>query len=182
MRVLLPVLAAFVLVALSACTSDAPAPSVPEISEAEEALARAKTEQLNKRHVRRFFEEVWSTGDLALRDSFLAPGYQGHVAGSPGPIDRETWTAWLTGFREAFPDARFTVDDMLADGDLVAARLTMRGTHLGELNGIPPTGREVTVTGMSIERVADGRIVEGWNQNDALGLLTQLGVLPQPGQ
>ena len=134
----------------------------------------------NKALIRRFFEEVWSTGDLSRRDAFLNAGYRGHMAGAAEPIDRDGWAAWFQGFRAAFPDARFTVEDMIAEGDRVAARLTMRGTHLGPLNGVPPTGRAVVVSGMSIERVADGRIVEGWNENDALGLLQQLGVLPPP--
>ena len=132
------------------------------------------------REVRRFFEEVWSTGDLSLRDEFLGADYRGHMAGAEQPIDRDGWTGWFQGFRTAFPDARFTVEDLIAEGDRVAARLTMRGTHLGPMNGVPATGRAVVVTGMSIERVANGRIVEGWNQNDALGLLGQLGLLPPP--
>lgn len=134
----------------------------------------------NKALVRGFFEDVWSTGDIARRDAFLASDYRGHLSGSPQTIDRNGWTTWFQGFRSAFPDARFTVEDMIAEGDRVAARLTMRGTHSGPLNGIPATGRSVVVSGMSIERVADGRIVEGWNENDALGMLTQLGVLPLP--
>jgi len=134
----------------------------------------------NRALVRRFFEGVWSTGDLSRRDEFVSADYQGHPAGAPAPIDREGWTAWFQGFRAAFPDAVFTVEDLIAEGDRVAARLTMRATNTGPLNGMPPTGRSVVVGGMSIERVVDGRIVEGWNQNDALGLLTQLGVLPPP--
>lgn len=145
------------------------------------ASARAADDPAaNKALIRRFFEEVWSTGDLSRRDSFLAAEYRGHVAGAAEAIDRDGWSAWFQGFRTAFPDARFTVEDMVAEGDRVAARLTMRGTHLGPLNGVPPTGRAVVVGGMSLERVADGRIVEGWNENDALGLLQQLGVLPPP--
>ncbi len=174
---LLPLLTVGTLIALSACASvesNTAGGTVPETT------TQTETEEANKRHVRRFFEEVWSTGNVALRDSFLAADYRGHVAGSAEPLDREGWAAWFTGFRQAFPDARFTVEDMIAEGDRVAARLTMRGTHRGELNGIPPTGREVVVTGMSIERVVDGRIVEGWNENDALGMLGQLGVLPPP--
>jgi predicted ester cyclase len=174
---LVPLLATCVLIALSACASDEPDAAGETVPE---ATAQAETEEANKRHVRRFFEEVWSTGDVTLRDSFLAADYRGHVSGSAEPLNREGWWAWFTGFREAFPDARFTVEDMVAEGDLVAARLTMRGTHRGELNGIAPTGREVTVTGMSIERIVDGRIVEGWNENDALGMLGQLGALPPP--
>lgn len=135
----------------------------------------------NKALIRRFFEEVWSSGDLSKRDEFLDAGYRGHMAGAAEPIDRDGWTGWFQGFRAAFPDARFTVEDLVAEGDRVAARLTMRGTHLGPLNGTPPTGRSVVVGGMSIERIADGQIVEGWNQNDALGLLVQLGMMPPPG-
>ncbi len=165
---------AFALLLLGACTSV----RIPEGA----TDARDETEEANKRLVRRFFEEVWSTGDVSPRDAFLAPGYQGHIPGNAEPLSREGWGAWFAGFREAFPDARFTVEDMVAEGDRVAVRLTMRGTHRGSLNGIPPTGREVTVTGMSIERVVEGRIVEGWNQNDALGMLGQLGVLPPPGR
>lgn len=141
------------------------------------ASANGEAER-NKALVRRFFTEVWSTGDLADRDGFLAVDYRGHLSGSAEAIDREGWTQWFLGFRSAFPDAVFTVEDMIGEGDRVAARLTMRGTHLGPLNGIPPTGRTVVVSGMSIERVRDGRIVEGWNENDALGMLTQLGVFP----
>ncbi|MGZ9113377.1 MAG: ester cyclase [Brevundimonas sp.] len=132
----------------------------------------------NKTLVRRFFAEIWSTGDLTLRDAYLSPDYRGHLSGSAETVDREGWTQWFLGFRSAFPDALFTVEDLIGEGDRVAARLTMRGTHLGVLNGIPPTGRPVVVSGMSIERVVDGRIVEGWNENDALGMLTQLGAFP----
>ena len=176
---LIPSMAMCALITLSACASEEPG-AAREV--ALETTPQQEIEEANKQHVRRFFEEVWSTGDVALRDSFLAADYQGHVPGSAEPLDREGWTAWFNGFRQAFPDARFTVEDMVAEGDRVAARLTMRGTHRGELNGIAPTGREVTVTGMSIERIVDGRIVEGWNENDALGMLGQLGALPPRGQ
>ncbi len=153
------------LIALSGCAPDGPDTTATEA---------------NKMHVRQFFENVWSTGDLAIRDSFLAADYRGHLVGSAEPLDREGWTAWFTDFRQAFPDASFTVEDLVAEGDRVAARLTMRGTHQGTFNGIPATGREVVVTGMSIERIVNGRIVEGWNENDALGMLIQLGVFPPP--
>ncbi len=144
------------------------------------SLAAEDGSESNKALVRRFFAEVWSTGDLTLRDGFLAPDYRGHISGSAQSIDREGWTQWFQGFRSAFPDALFTVEDMIGEGDRVAARLTMRGTHLGALNGMPPTSRSVVVSGMSIERVVNGRIVEGWNENDALGMLAQLGAFPPP--
>jgi steroid delta-isomerase-like uncharacterized protein len=170
----LPLLTLFASLTLAAC-------AVPEPDAVKsEATAQTATETANKAHVRRFFDEVWSTGDITLRDSFLAADYRGHSAGNPESLDRDGWTAWFTGFRAAFPDARFTVEDMVAEGDRVAARLTMRGTHNGPLMGAPATGREVVVTGMSIERIVDGKIVEGWNVNDALGMLGQLGMLPPP--
>lgn len=74
----------------------------------------------NKALVRRFFEEVWSTGDIARRDDFLAPGYRGHMSGATQAIDRDGWTTWFQGFRLAFPDARFTIEDMIAEDDRVA--------------------------------------------------------------
>ena len=73
----------------------------------------AEDTQANKALVRRFFEEVWSTGDIGRRDDFLAAEYRGHIAGAEAPIDRDGWTAWFQGFRAAFPDARFTVEDLL---------------------------------------------------------------------
>src|SRR5690606_7864600 len=169
-------LATTLVISLAAC---APKQADPG---AAAAAAEVATEQANKDHVRRFFEQVWSTGNLELRDSFLAVDYRGHSVDNPEPLDRDGWTAWFTGFREAFPDATFTVEDMVAEGDRVAARLTMRGTHQGTLAGIPASGRQVVVSGMSIERIVDGRIVEGWNVNDGLGMFIQLGVIPPPGQ
>lgn len=169
------VVAALSLTFIMACAQEAgPAAET-------ETASTSQVEEANKELVRRYFEEVWTTGNLAVRDSFLSPEYRGHAAGNPEPMHREAWTAWFNGFRAAFPDARFTVEDMVAEGDRVAARLTMRGTHQGPLQGMPATGRSVTVTGISIERIANGRIVEGWSENDALGMLGQLGALPPPG-
>ncbi len=176
MRYSCPTLMCVALLMLPGCAD--PTPDAGDVP-APGAAAPVADHEANKRHVRRFFEEVWSTGNVALRDSFLADDYRGHVAGSAEVLDREGWAAWFSGFRQAFPDARFTVEEMVAEGDLVAARLTMRGTHSGVLNGIPPTGRAVVVTGMSFERVVGNRIVEGWNENDAVGMLGQLGVLPK---
>lgn len=148
--------------------------------QSESTTDNSSNQESNKEHVRQFFESVWSTGDLTNRDSFLSPEYVGHAAGMPGPMDREAWTAWFEGFRAAFPDATFTIEDMVAEGDRVAARITMRGTQTGVLAGIPPTGNAVVVTGMSIERIRDGLIVEGWNENDALGMFMQIGSFPPP--
>ena len=85
-------------------------------------------------------------------------------------------------YRRAFPDARYTIEEMIADQDKVVIRWSGTGTHLGELMGIPPTGRRVTVTGISIGRYEGGKLVEEWLNFDALGLFQQLGVIPTPSQ
>ncbi len=84
-------------------------------------------------------------------------------------------------YRNAFPDMQFTIEDVIAEGDEVVVRWTFRGTHQGELMGTPPINNQVTVTGMSIERVSGDKIVETWDNYDALGLMQQLGVIPEPG-
>ena len=132
----------------------------------------------NKAVARRFFTEVWGGGSEEVAEELLGSEYRGHLAGSPSPLDREGWFGFFRAFRESFPDASFTIEDTVAEGDRVALRLTMRGTHRAALNGMPATGRSVEVTGISIERIAGGCIVEGWVVNDALGMLQQLGVIP----
>ncbi len=90
----------------------------------------------------------------------------------------EEFKQLLSVYITAFPDARFTVEDEIAEGERVASRYTFRGTHQGELMGIPPTGKSVTVTGMIINRIVNGQSEEGWLNFDALGMLQQLGVVP----
>lgn len=80
--------------------------------------------------------------------------------------------------RAGVPDLQETIEDLLAEGDRVAYRVTLRGTHLGELLGIPATGRTIAVAGIVIDRIADGKIVEEWNQSDLLGLMRTLGAIP----
>jgi steroid delta-isomerase-like uncharacterized protein len=97
-------------------------------------------------------------------------------------LDRERHKQFLTTFYSAFPDLGHTVEDQIAEGDRVATRATNRGTYRGELMGIPPTGKQFTVTGINIVRVSGGRIVEEWVNFDTLGMMQQLGVISQPGQ
>ena len=85
-------------------------------------------------------------------------------------------------YRSAFPDAHFTIEDQIVEGDKVVTRYTATGTQKGELMGIPPTERRVTVTGINITRLDGGKIVEGWTNFDALGMLQQLDVIRAPGQ
>jgi len=136
--------------------------------------------EANKAVAARFFTDVWGSGSESVAQELLASNYVGHMTGNPVTLDRAGWLVFFRAFRTAFPDAQFTIEDMIAEGDRVVLRLTMRGTHRGVFNGIPPTGRTVVVSGVSIERIVNGRIVEGWVTNDALGMLQQLGVIPGP--
>jgi steroid delta-isomerase-like uncharacterized protein len=141
------------------------------------------SEEENKAVVRRFselFGEFWRTGDVDALDEVLAPDFVYHQPMTPP--DREGFKQTLPMFRAAFPDMRYTVEDMIAEGDKVMDRIAWQATHQGEMMGIPPTGNTVTVTAIHISRIADGKIVERWGQPDNLGLMQQIGAIPQPGQ
>ena len=135
----------------------------------------------NKALVRRFEEEVWNGRNPSRVDEFFAASHLFRAAGSP-PLDREGHRQMIAHFQDAFPDGRNTSEELLAEGDKVVQRWTFRGTHQGAFQGIPPTGKPVTLTGISIWRVAGGTIVESWHELDTLGLMQQLGVIPTPGQ
>jgi steroid delta-isomerase-like uncharacterized protein len=135
----------------------------------------------NKRIARKVFEDIQSQGNLALVDELVAADYVGH---SPlGDIHGPEGTKQLeTVLKGAFPDYRVEVEDQIVNGDKVVTRWTARGTHQGPFQRIPPTGKSMTMTGMTIFRIADGKLVEGWTNADILGLLVQLGAVPAPGQ
>ena len=132
--------------------------------------------EANKAIVRRFLAEVWNAGNLDLADQLVHPDYEVPGVG-PGPdaVRRNVRT-----FRAAFPDLTWTVDDLIAEGDRVAARMTLRGTHLGTFRGIAPTGKQVTMQEMAFWHLLDGKLHAGWFQADMLGLRVQLGALPPP--
>ena len=137
----------------------------------------------NKAVVRRVIEEVWNGGNLAVVDEVVAAGYVGHDPGFPQPIrGPEGFKQWVMTARTAFPDFRIAVEDLLAEGDRVAGRITMRGTHHGPLAGLPPTGQAVEFSGMFVRRLEGGQFVQGWDTADLLGLLQQLGAIPAPGR
>lgn len=135
----------------------------------------------NRALVRRFWEGLVSTGNLALADELLARGFIVHYAGNP-PMDRDGFLRFLGALRVAFPDVRASVEALLAERDEVAVRWTWHGTHRGSFMGIPATGKPVTGSGVGIFRIADDRIVEDFVQEDTLGLMQQLGAIPAPGQ
>jgi steroid delta-isomerase-like uncharacterized protein len=125
------------------------------------------TEQ-NKALVLRFEEEVWNGRNPSRVDQIFAASHIFRAAGSP-PLDREGHRQMIAHFQGAFPDGRNTTDDLIADEERVAQRWTYRGTHQGAFQGIPPTGRQVTLTGISIWRVEGGKIVESWHELDTWG-------------
>ncbi len=134
----------------------------------------------NKNAVRRLFEEVWNKGYVPVADELFAPTYTHHDSSTPdvgrGP---ESEKKRVSLYRNAFPDLRLTIEDLIAEGETVMARWSCRGTHKGDLNGIAPTGKQFTISGISIARFASGKMVEGWVNWDALGLMQQLGVVPE---
>ena len=129
----------------------------------------------NKATVRRLIEEVWNKGYMPVADELFAQNYVHHDGSTPdvgrGP-EGEKKRATL--YRNAFPDFRLTIEDLVAEGETVVARWSGRGTHKGELNGIAPTGKQINITGVSIARFANNKIAEGWVNWDALGLMQQI--------
>ena len=134
----------------------------------------------NKEVVRHFFEGVLNRGTLDLVDDLVTPDYAVTVVGFPGPMDREGHKGMVAGLRAAFPDWEETVEELVAEGDRVVARVVGRGTQRGEFMGVPATGRKVEVVSVNIDRIVDGRIAERWLLPDTLGLLQQLGAIPSP--
>ena len=137
------------------------------------------TETTNDASNRRLAEEVWSRGDLSLCDELVAPDWVLHQPSAPDPgRGPEGYRAWVTGLRAAFPDLELRVEEQFCLGDRVATRWTVQGTHRGELRGIPPTGKVVEWTAMSIKRFVEGQVAETWICTDGLSLLQQVGALP----
>ena len=137
------------------------------------------TEQ-NKMLARHLFEETWNSKNLAVLDEMVAPNFVFHnsVQTFYGP---EGFKQFAATYHTAFPEAHFSIEDVIAEGDTVVLRWTARGTHSGELLGIPPSGKQVTVSGMTITLISNGKSVESWGEFDALGMLQQIGVIPQMG-
>ena len=137
--------------------------------------------EANQALVYRVVEEVWNRGDLAVVDATFVPDYREHnprLGLPPGP---EGYKQGVAALRAAFPDLHLAVEDLVAAGDKIAFRYTMRGSHQGPLLCLPPTGKAFAITGMVFARVRDGRVVERAGNQDELGLLQQLGAFPAPG-
>jgi steroid delta-isomerase-like uncharacterized protein len=140
--------------------------------------------EANKQLLQRWFREVWNEGREETVDEILAPDAIAHGLGETEPDVQgpEGFKVFLRTIRAAFPDVRIDVDDVLAEGDKIAARVTLQGTHTGEALGLPASGRRVTVAGIVLARFHDGQVAEAWNLWDQLGLLRQVGGVPAGGQ
>jgi steroid delta-isomerase-like uncharacterized protein len=127
-----------------------------------------------------------SSGDLGAVDQIYAPNYVHHQHHHPNdPRDLhgvEAMKTFATELREAFPDFHDTIDIQLAEDELVATRVTSRGTHKGTFLGVEPTNKELSWTGITIDRISEGKIVESWTNWDMMGMMQQLGVVRAPGQ
>ena len=135
----------------------------------------------NKTKVRRIIEEVFNKGNLAVVDELVATDMLDHnpfPGQAPGAAGLKQI---VTMFRAAFPDVQISIGNMIAEGDKVSAYVTVQGTHRGEFMGIAPTGNQVSLTAITIDRFAGGKAVEHWEQFDALGMMQQLGVIPTQG-
>lgn len=138
--------------------------------------------ELNKAASRRWIE-VFNARDDEAEAAIRGPSYIAYAPASlePKPLDSDSWTKFLAGFVEGFPDLRISVENAVGEGDLVAQRVQFEGTHTGEFQGLPPTQRKVSFSGLELNRFVDGKVVEHWFQLDALGLLQQLGLMVVPG-
>jgi steroid delta-isomerase-like uncharacterized protein len=132
----------------------------------------------NKALARRVFEEVWNQGNVDAIDELMSPDFVNH-GGPPGiPSDGEGFKQMVAMYTSAFPDIHFHIEDQIAEGDTVATRWSGHGTHQGELMGIPPTNKQVAVTGIAMDRIAGGVVAESWGEFDQMGMMQQLGVVP----
>ena len=132
--------------------------------------------EANKALVCRFVE-AFNTGDLDGVTAAFAPDAVVHNSGAPDPLNLEGFRQLAAVFLAAFPDGKHTIDDMIVEGDKVVTRITYRGAHTGDLMGIPPTGKHVTTSAMTIDQIAGGKIVETWRLFDQMGMMQQLGVM-----
>jgi predicted ester cyclase len=138
------------------------------------------TEQ-NKELVLRWKDEIWNKRNLNIINELYAPDYVGHIVGAPGPVQGpEALKQQVSAYFAAF-EVQWATEFLVAEGDKVVAYDTFGFKHTGTFQGIPPTGKEATMTSTDIYRIVDGKIVEQWVEANLLSLMQQLGVIPAPG-
>jgi predicted ester cyclase len=138
------------------------------------------TTEQNKAIVRHFFE-AFGANDQAALEELLAPDLAAYTHMGPGPVNREALLQGIGAWNSTFNPTRFTIEEQIAEGDQVATRTTLLAVHSsGDFQGVAPTGKEVAVSGIVMNRIRDGRIVEHRVNSDFLGLMQQLGLVPPP--
>jgi steroid delta-isomerase-like uncharacterized protein len=140
------------------------------------------TEEQNKAIIHRMTEVFFNQGNVESAEQFFADTYVHHDPASPQVRDRDGLKQALRAFLAGCPDLHITTDALLAEGDTVTKRWTYHATHTGDLSGLPPTGKRITMSGLELFRLADGKIVESWVAYDNLSLMQQLGIMPTPEQ
>ena len=130
--------------------------------------------------IRRWID-AYNDRDDAVEREVRAPDYVAYAPGEPEPLRDEAWRDLIGGYVQAMPDVRITIEDIVADEHFVAARNTFTGTHTGEFQGLPPSGRRITFSGLEFNRLVDGKVVEHWFQIDQPALFKQLGLVVIPG-
>lgn len=136
-------------------------------------MSTAENNSLNLRWIQAFNERDW-TSEGACRTA----DYRAHVPAAPAPLDHAGWGAFMQSFTTAFPDAQIAVGSSISERNLVATRWTITGTHHGTFQGVPASGRQITMEGVDFSRVVDGKIAEHWAQFDMIGLMQQIGAMP----
>lgn len=145
----------------------------------EQTEGRRHMSEANKAVSRRLTEEAFNQGKYGVIDELVAPTFVNHDPATGDTKGPQGTRELIEGFRSAFPDIEIRIEEQVAEGDLVVTRWTGTGTHKGELMGVAPTGKGTTVTGVTIDKIKDGKIVESWNNWDTLGLMRQLGVVEE---
>jgi steroid delta-isomerase-like uncharacterized protein len=128
--------------------------------------------------LRQWYQELWDNWNVSTADELFTDNYRLHLPGSAAALDRDATKGVVRMFSIAFPDLQHTVDEMVAEGNTVAARWSVRGTHRGEFQGIAPTGKQIGVSGTTVHHLVNGKIVETWLTFDTMDLLQQLGAVP----
>jgi predicted ester cyclase len=136
--------------------------------------------ETNKELIRRFVDEVVNTGDVDRVANFIGPDYEDHYAGDDAPRGPRVMAEHIRAVRTTYPDLRLTIEQQFADGDFVISRVVATGTHRGTWLGMAPTGKQVRIAVVDIDRVRDGRIVEHWGVANTLEALVESGILRPP--
>ena len=144
--------------------------------------ANTLTQEESKTLISRIATEIWNQGKLGVVDEVMAADARYHGPHMPNGLgNRDNWRQAIAMYRGAFPDSHVTFNEFISNSDTVVGRWSATGTHTGQLAGVAPTGKRIAIEGITIYRIAGGKIVEAWEQLDTLGMWQQLGVVAVPG-